>query len=411
MGARLQAIFNIALPGLILALAAIGRGELSRLDDQQLALVAYAPYLLAALVALLAYQFNRSRYLLLALLCAGSFWAIRHHLQISVTEPEAAQTYRALALTWPIGIILIVLVPERGILNRWGFVYSLSIAVLALAAPRLVALIETLLRAYPDWLSIWPTEHMLLPGYISALFLAALALCAIQLVRRGDEAEVAILSTLIAGFGVLGFFHLPFMSIAMLSAAGATQTVSLLRSSHAMAYRDELTGLLGRRALNERLKGLGPRYSLAMLDVDHFKKFNDTYGHDVGDEVLKLVASRLARVGAGGTAFRFGGEEFCVVFPRKSAEQCVEALEETRDAVENYHMTLREKERRPVKAADGQRQRGRMATRVRSGTVSVTISLGLAERSEEAWTPEEVIKAADKQLYRAKKAGRNRLCY
>ena len=256
MGARLQAIFNIALPGLILALAAIGRGELSRLDDQQLALVAYAPYLLAALVALLAYQFNRSRYLLLALLCAGSFWAIRHHLQISVTEPEAAQTFRALALTWPIGIILIVLVPERGILNRWGFVYSLSIAVLALAAPRLVALIETLLRAYPDWLSIWPTEHMLLPGYISALFLAALVLCAIQLVRRGDEAEVAILSTLIAGFGVLGFFHLPFMSIAMLSAAGATQTVSLLRSSHAMAYRDELTGLLGRRALNERLKGL-----------------------------------------------------------------------------------------------------------------------------------------------------------
>ena len=57
-----------------------------------------------------------------------------------------------------------------------------------------------------------------------------------------------------------------------------------------MAFRDELTGLPGRRALNERLQRLPRQYVLAMTDVDHFKKFNDTHGHDVGDEVLKLVA-------------------------------------------------------------------------------------------------------------------------
>jgi diguanylate cyclase (GGDEF)-like protein len=178
-----------------------------------------------------------------------------------------------------------------------------------------------------------------------------------------------------------------------------------------MAYRDELTGLLGRRALNERMKGLGRRYSLAMLDVDHFKKFNDTHGHDVGDEVLKMVATRISRVRGGGTAFRYGGEEFCIVFPRKSAADCVDSLEEIREGIADYRITLRDHGQRPVRSRDGVRKRGRMATRFLPKTVAVSISLGLAERGEEHFTPEEVIKAADRQLYRAKRAGRNRLKY
>ena len=54
---------------------------------------------------------------------------------------------------------------------------------------------------------------------------------------------------------------------------------------------------------------------MAMIDVDHFKKFNDTHGHDIGDQVLKLVAARLAQVEGGGIAYRYGGEEFAVLFP------------------------------------------------------------------------------------------------
>jgi diguanylate cyclase (GGDEF)-like protein len=178
-----------------------------------------------------------------------------------------------------------------------------------------------------------------------------------------------------------------------------------------MAYRDEVTGLLGRRALNERLEGLGRRYCLAMLDVDHFKKFNDTHGHDVGDEVLKLVASRISRVGGGGTAFRYGGEEFCVVFPRKSILDCVGPLEDVRESIADYRMALRDRGKRPTASREGARKRGGMATKFGPNTVAVTVSLGLAERSEENFSADEVIKAADQALYRAKRAGRNRLKY
>ena len=76
---------------------------------------------------------------------------------------------------------------------------------------------------------------------------------------------------------------------------------AVVHEAYQMAYRDELTGLPGRRALNDRLERLGRNYVIAMADVDHFKKFNDTHGHDVGDEVLKLVASQLRKVGGGYT--------------------------------------------------------------------------------------------------------------
>jgi diguanylate cyclase (GGDEF)-like protein len=396
---------------LALGLALFARDLISRLSGEQLTLARYLPYLLSGVVIVMAYQFNRSRFLLLAAFSAGSFWVIRTHLQVSLTEPAVARVYAALALVWPLSMLLLLVVPERGIFNRWGFVYLVAMGVLALAAPRLLDLFANFLVTDPEWLQIWPTEYLVLPLLMTAMFIAVLLVGILLLLWRNDEAEVAILTTLGAGFVTLGGLHLPNVSLALLTVAGMLQVATILSSSHAMAYRDELTGLRGRRALNEKLNGLGPRYCLAMLDVDHFKKFNDTYGHDVGDQVLKLVASRISRVRAGGTAFRYGGEEFCIVFPRKSAQQCVDALEDVREAVADYRMALRDKGQRPREEREGQRRRGTMATRIKSGTVSVTVSLGLAERSEENPTTEAVIKAADRQLYRAKQDGRNRLCF
>ncbi|MER3423211.1 MAG: GGDEF domain-containing protein, partial [Nitrospiraceae bacterium] len=78
------------------------------------------------------------------------------------------------------------------------------------------------------------------------------------------------------------------------AAAGLVLTLAVLQTSYAMAYHDDLTGLPGRRALNETLLKLSGRYTIAMVDVDHFKTFNDQYGHDVGDQVLRMVASHVA---------------------------------------------------------------------------------------------------------------------
>jgi len=181
--------------------------------------------------------------------------------------------------------------------------------------------------------------------------------------------------------------------------------VSLLQESHALAFRDQLTGLPGRRALDERLRSLGERYAIAMVDVDHFKKFNDTHGHDIGDQVLKLVANRLAQVGGGGTAYRYGGEEFSVVFPGVEADEAAPWLEAIRDSIEKYRMAVRAGDR-PKKAEEGAKRRGAGAP---EKGLSVTVSIGLAGPSGRARTPQQVVKAADEALYRAKQGGRNRL--
>ncbi|TVQ72527.1 MAG: GGDEF domain-containing protein, partial [Chromatiaceae bacterium] len=182
--------------------------------------------------------------------------------------------------------------------------------------------------------------------------------------------------------------------------------IAVIHESFQMAFRDDLTGLPGRRALNERLQRLGRRYTIAMTDVDHFKKFNDTHGHDLGDQVLRVVAAQLRKVSGGGRAYRYGGEEFTIVFPGKTVEQCVPHLEDVREAIEAYEIAVRDESSRPGSKREGRARRGQGKAK----KVSVTISMGVAERSQAHPDPETVIKAADQALYAAKQAGRNQVC-
>jgi GGDEF domain-containing protein len=142
-----------------------------------------------------------------------------------------------------------------------------------------------------------------------------------------------------------------------------------------------------------------------MIDVDHFKLFNDAHGHHIGDQVLKLVAARLAAIEGGGTSYRYGGEEFCVLFSERTLEQALPHLEQLRKDIENYKMAVRGGNR-PRERETGSRLR---ATRAPEKTLSVTVSIGAAERDDTLIRPALVIRAADEALYRAKRAGRNRV--
>lgn len=180
--------------------------------------------------------------------------------------------------------------------------------------------------------------------------------------------------------------------------------VALLETSHSMAFRDELTGLGSRRALNDYLHRLAGHYTLAMVDIDHFKSVNDTYGHDIGDQVLKMVAGYLAKVAVGGKAFRYGGEEFTLVFATKQRDQVLPHLEALRLAIAHAEFALRSKTRPKKKPKNN-------ARKPKKGQVlNVTVSMGVAEHSERKQTADQVIKIADNALYRAKHSGRNRIC-
>jgi len=108
----------------------------------------------------------------------------------------------------------------------------------------------------------------------------------------------------------LPFVLFPLIALTVnLSVISAILLYSLYQLYWERAYIDELTGIPNRRSLNERLKRTDGSYSVAMIDIDHFKNMNDTYGHREGDNVLKFLAAHMGRV-FGDTVFRYGGEEF-----------------------------------------------------------------------------------------------------
>jgi len=269
-------------------------------------------------------------------------------------------------------------------------------------------------QSYPDtvlrWLAEirWPALHgawMSLIQLSYLMFLIAFSLLVVQYVRKPRPLHAAQLVGLIGLFWALPkTFILPFTLNILCSQVMLMIAAAVAHEAYQMAFRDELTGLPGRRALNERMQRLGRNYVLAMGDVDHFKKFNDTHGHDVGDQVLRLVASKLSKItSGGGKAYRYGGEEFAIVFAAKTLEECLPHLEVIRESIANYDILLRNNDNRPQDDHQGRQRRGA----AQASSVSVTISIGVAERQPEHRTPEEVLKVADQALYAAKGAGRN----
>ncbi len=180
---------------------------------------------------------------------------------------------------------------------------------------------------------------------------------------------------------------------------------ALVENAFTLAFHDGLTGLPARRALEERLQQVGRNYALAMLDLDRFKLLNDKHGHEVGDQVLKLVATQMRGVTGGGEAFRYGGEEFMVVFAGRSAAEAQAHMDALRQEIAGRKFVVRSPGRPKKKPQGGLPSRNSTITK----ELKVTVSVGIAERSAKYPTKDDVMKAADKALYRSKKAGRNRV--
>ena len=232
--------------------------------------------------------------------------------------------------------------------------------------------------------------------------IAALTLVTL-IVRRRSKVEEGLFWALAAMFLAVNAAPTAQGPLFYAGAAGLVLVLTVLDHGYNIAYRDELTGLLGRRGFNTMMGQLRRTYSMAMCDVDHFKKVNDAYGHDVGDQVLRMVAAKLSQVGGGGRVFRYGGEEFLVVFRGRPAADAAPFMESVRKAIADVQFVLRSPDRpvkKPSKMTAGNQQQAKP-------TITITVSIGLAERSQRHSTPELVLDAADTALYRAKEAGRN----
>ena len=349
------------------------------------------PYFALTAAVALAWGFNRGRAFLLAVSLLGAFtaWQFWHHKAV----------YTALVLLVPLNVVLAMLYADRGARYRAAYGWL----ALLVAEGLVLAWIGSAQHRwlYEPWFLRSPPTPLLGRLLCAAAFAAAVwrTWPEFKPIPVGNAAAVA------AFFLAAEWASSPGAYALFMAAGGIVLIVALVQESHQLAFRDQLTGLPGRRALDERLRSLGERYAIGMVDVDHFKQFNDTHGHDVGDQVLRLVGGRLEQVGGGGVAYRYGGEEFSVLFPDAGIDEAQAALEAIRSSIETYKLAARGADR-PKAAEEGAKRRGAQPV---DKVLSVTVSIGLAEPSEKHRTAREVIMAADEALYRAKKAGRNRV--
>jgi len=223
----------------------------------------------------------------------------------------------------------------------------------------------------------------------------------VRLALRHDPDSAGYIGV-IAATMIVFYSAKPENGMIFFSAAGFIFMAVLLEASFIKAYIDELTGIGGRRSLEDAMLNLGKKYAIAMFDIDHFKKFNDTYGHEAGDQVLKLVASRLN--GAfGRNAYRYGGEEFTVVFPGKNSKEAFPLLDSFRAELAEHKFIIRDTERKNSSA----NKRGQEKNSDRKSVV-VTASMGVADSiSLPGESPKNITNKADQALYKSKQAGRN----
>lgn len=398
MDSALRKLASVVVPEGLILLAVIVLLQFDSVREPLSALARYYPYAIIAIGLLLAWRFGQSQILFSLVVLV----LVERTLAFTNSGDRADDVFQVLAFLLPLNLVTFARLKEHSLLTPSSAIRAGAILVQAILVfvfvrmDSVTAVLETQ-DGLPAWLFSWTPI-----GSIGLVTLGGvLALLVVRQVLDPTAAGRGFLWALLAAFIALNTTG--DTRTIYFATAGLILVVAVIETSYSMAFRDGLTGLPSRRALDEALTRIGGKYAVAMVDVDNFKQLNDSYGHDTGDQVLCMVAAKLSKVSGGGRTFRYGGEEFAILFPRMTVDDTLLFLEVTRQEIEDTKFKLRGADR-PKRTPKEPKRTGRRGKRI-----SVTVSMGVAEPTKKNWTPLEVIEAADAAMYRAKQRGRNRI--
>ena len=388
---------SFVLPDGLLVVAAVGFLRPGGLPNVVLPLEQAFAYLVLGAGILLGLYVRHARILLAMLLLTLADRAL-----FNLTGVEAASTgvdrtvFNAVALLLPLNLLALALITEREILIsreviRLVLILAQAFLVGWICLPDNAALAAALESPFvdPRYTGWTPMAQAPLLAFGAALMLQTVRFTAYR-----NPVDRGFFWALVAAFLALHGIRAGWSPTNFLATAGLILIIDTYAEIYRSTYYDELTGMRGRVALDQALFNLGNRYAIAVIDIDHMKQINATHGFPAGDQVLRMVATRIAAMPGDGEAFRDDGNKFAVVFSGKPAIDVLSHLEELRKAVEASPVVLparRRLFRKPDKPA----------------RVAATISIGISERDERRPTLEQVKKSAHVALARAKSDGGN----
>ncbi len=365
---------------------------------------------------LLSIWFDKSRYffalLYLVVIYIIRFYFIEYYMAGIIIEP----LYWILTILLTTTTVTFSFMKDQGVLS-FGGALSFLFIVLQAAAIIILALYGSDVLAYLAVNVVSSVSTLQQPIFQSLILILGSIFYLASPSLWPQKNMIGFLGVLVAV--LLPFYFEDNLLAWEIYYSGAAVIIlfKVLNEMHKMAYIDELTGLPGRRSLLHHINRLNGLYSIAMVDIDHFKKINDSYGHEVGDQVLKFIASMLKNVTGGGRAYRYGGEEFLLIFVGFTKKEVWIHLEALRIIIEERPFYIRQKDRPKKKEEivldDGKKEVENSKTssvgKKATEAVNVTVSIGVADNAGHNIDPRAIIEEADKAMYSAKNAGRNRV--
>ncbi len=410
-----RSIYLLSTPTLITIIIVSFISEITHITQPIFFALPLLPYVIFIAALVLAFIFNNNREFMILVLLTMSYWVVselmfKSNSLLNIAQREHLTNYVTFLL--PLNFVVFSFTKERGVLSRYGqkqlaiVVAQIIIVGLLLRFPS--QSISAIFNA--QYLSILNHRSVYIPQLSIISFEFSLLVIASLIIHQPSIRLGGFFGSLI--FLFLSFLNIdnPDAFILFYTIVASALIASIIFNSYILAYHDELTGLASRRALKQYLMSLGPNYTLAMFDVDHFKNVNDTYGHDVGDQVLRKLAGHLRAAPGGAKAYRYGGEEFTLVYNGKSATEAAEYANQLRQQIENDSFSIRNSNERPKRSdkhVRNTRSKQRKQKKPAQENLKYTVSIGLAEHREYHKTPFDTLKTADKALYAAKQKGRN----
>jgi diguanylate cyclase (GGDEF)-like protein len=400
-----KALISFFIPGGLLFLVTVIILYLKILDKALPGLALVLPFIVYGAGILLALRFKRS-WLLLAIF----FLALANLiLQLFATDTTVLTgagrlVFNAVSLLLPFNLYLFTFLNKRGaitlqsicflggiLLQGGGVAYIFRYQNLGASA-----LLE---YSYINWSLL---EHIPLSqpalfvyGIVFLYFLA-------RYIRIREAIECAFFWALILTFSALVVNKIGPASSIFFAMAGLILVISVIENIYFEGFRDELTDLPTSQVLIGNLSKLKTGYTLAMIEIDHFKKLKDNHGRKVSKQIIRMVGSKLASV-TGGMPFRYGDAVFLVVFPGMFVQETMPRLEKLRIMIkESGFMT-------PSQKDSHKRLKRLKGLKIQPDKIPLPVSIGVAEKIDLDIRPQQVIKSAEEALYFARKEGRDRI--
>ena len=402
----LTRLSSFVFPDSLLVIAALGFLRPGGLPTIMLPIEQAFAYLVLVFGVVLGLYLRHSRILFALLLLTLADRALLHLSAGMAASADVGRImFNAVALLLPLNLLALSLITERRLLISREFIRLILVLLQVffvswIGLPENVDVAASLESSFvdPRYAAWTPLAQ---PALVA--FGAALALQTVRFVSYRNPVDRGFFWALVSAFIALHGTRAGWSPTNFLATAGLILIIAAYAEVYQSTYYDELTGLHGRVALDQALFNLGSRYAVAVIDVDGLKSVNQAHGYAVGDQALRMVATKLAAMPGDGNVFRSDGHRFTAIFRNTSVADAVPHLEKLRQAVAASPITLRTGRNflrqlfRPAAAGSSPAQ------------LSVTVSIGAAERDERRATQDQVMKASEVALARAKRDGRDRV--